>query len=75
MAEDAIELVKSFQKFAKENIGTSRIPENIMVIELDTSKEFNRFSQMLNEVKNAKIQNIQIIGDRYILTVRVLPDT
>jgi CheY-like chemotaxis protein len=72
-AEGAIEIVKAFQKDLLESTG--RIDNPMLVIELHSIEEFNKFSKMVIALKNVKIKNTQVVGNTYQITIWAIPES
>lgn len=72
-AEGAIEIVRAFQKDLLESTG--KMDNSVLVIELHNTEEFNKFSKMVNALKNVKIKNIQTLGNTYQITIWAIPES
>ena len=73
-AEEALKLIDKIQEKALKNISKSTGPlqSSIMFI-FSSIKEFNRFSVGIKELKNVKIKDMQVAGDKYVIKISYYP--
>ena len=75
--DDAKEALKMLEHFEKKISGRgSKMPsKQTMMLEFTSITEFNRFSFEIEKIENAKIKDVRIFENKYIISVLVYPST
>lgn len=72
--DEAIKTLEEFQKELSNSPGESASKETLAFEFSDTS-EFNEFSFKIKNIDNAKIEDVDIFENKYIVRVSILPST
>ena len=72
--EEAVKTIEGYQEELTRSPGKSAGKE-ILVFEFDTGQEFNKFSFKLKNIKNAKIEDVDIFENKYIIRISLFPES
>ena len=73
-AKEALNMLKHFEKKVVGR-GTRGPPKQTLMLEFTSITEFNRFSFEIDKMENAKIKDVRIFENKYIISVLVYPST
>lgn len=69
--EEAVKTIEGYQEELTKSPGDTG--KEILVFEFDTGQEFNKFSFKLKNVKNAKIEDVDVFENKYIIRISIYP--
>lgn len=72
--KEALKTVKGYQEELTKSPGESTGKE-LLVFEFDSGPEFNKFSFKLKNINNAKIEDVDIFENKYIIRVSLYPSS
>ena len=72
--QDAVKAIEGYQEELTKSPGKSTGRE-ILVFEFDTGQEFNKFSFKLKNIKNARIEDVDIFENKYIIRISIYPES
>lgn len=73
-AKEAFNMLKRFEKNVVGR-GTRGPPKQTLMLEFTSITEFNKFSFEIDKIENAKIKDVRIFENKYIISVLVYPST
>ncbi|MEF8832278.1 MAG: response regulator [Candidatus Thermoplasmatota archaeon] len=72
--DEGVRTLKERQEEITKSPGGSASRETL-AFELETTQEFNKFSFELKKINNAKIEDVDVFENKYIVRVSILPST
>lgn len=73
-AKEALKLLNSFEKKISTH-GSKILPKQTLMLEFNSVSEFNKFSFEIEKRENARIKDVRIFENKYIISVSVYPST
>ncbi len=72
--DEAIKTLEEFQKELSNSPGDSTSKETL-AFEFSNTPEFNKFSFKIKDIKNAKIDDVDVFENKYIVRISLLPSS
>lgn len=72
-AVSSVEFIRSYQDSIPKETSPSEQMGDAVMIEFDNAEEFNRFSSFVKRIDGVNIQDVRILGDKFVFLLSLLP--